>query len=86
MDKTGKVTTYINQRGDDKGMIPRWLPAGQTHQGMGEDIGENREHVTFGRIFGDNGRADVSTADSTKLHGFWAEEMLTCRQVRPLED
>ena len=74
MDKTGKVTTYINQRGDDKSMIPRWLPAGQTHLGMGEDIGENREHATFGRIFGDNGRADVSTAKSTSSMGVGPEK------------
>lgn len=64
MDEQGKVTTYINQRGDGKGMIPRWLSAGQTHLGMGVGIGEKREHVTFGRIFGDNGRADVRTTSA----------------------
>ncbi|KFX87900.1 hypothetical protein V490_07963 [Pseudogymnoascus sp. VKM F-3557] len=58
MDTKGKVTTYINQRGGNKGMIPKWLPAGVTHVGMGVDIGDKREHVTFGRIFGDNGRQD----------------------------
>lgn len=60
MDTKGKVTTYINQRGRTKGMIPKWLPAGVTHGGMGVDIGDKREHVTFCRIFGDNGRHDVS--------------------------
>lgn len=64
MDKTGKVTTYINQRGENKGMIPRWLSAGVTHQGMGANIGDNRQDVAFGRIFGDNARADVSTQPS----------------------
>jgi hypothetical protein len=59
IDKQGKVTTYINQRDGTKGMIPKWLPAGDTHAGMGTDIGDKREHVTFGRIFGDNGRNDV---------------------------
>lgn len=63
MDKTGKVTTYINQRGEGKGMVPRWLVAGQAHLGLGVNIGEDRERVTFGRIFGDNGRADVSIAE-----------------------
>ncbi|RYP05273.1 hypothetical protein DL764_003934 [Monosporascus ibericus] len=58
MDTKGKVTTYINQRDGTKGMIPKWLPAGDTHFGMGVDIGDKREHVTFGRIFGDNGRHD----------------------------
>ena len=81
MDKTGKTTTYINQRGEGKGMVPRWLPAGQTHLGVGVDIGEDREHVTFGRIFGDNGRADVSIECYSG-----AGETLICRQVRPLED
>jgi hypothetical protein len=60
MDEMGRVTTYINQRGEDKGMVPRWVEAGVTHQGMGVDIGADRSGVTFGRIFGDNGRADVS--------------------------
>ena len=53
------VTTYINQRGGDKSMIPSWLDAGVTHAGMGVDIGDDRRKVIFGRIFGDNGRVDV---------------------------
>lgn len=64
MDQTGKVTTYINQRGDDKTMIPRWLKAGVTHAGMGQSIGADRSGVVFGRIFGDNSRADVSIRPS----------------------
>ncbi|ROT40793.1 hypothetical protein SODALDRAFT_105063 [Sodiomyces alkalinus F11] len=58
MDEHGRVTTWINQRGSDKGMIPRWLDAGVTHQGMGTNIGIDRHQIAFGRIFGDNGRAD----------------------------
>ena len=70
MDDTGKVTTYINQRGEGKGMVPRWLSAGVTHAGMGSFIGEDRDLVTFGRIFGDNGRADVSIPGLLKRIGF----------------
>lgn len=64
MDENGRVTTWINQRGSDKGMVPRWLEAGVTHLGMGTNIGSDRHQVVFGRIFGDNGRADVSIETS----------------------
>ncbi|KAG9249745.1 uncharacterized protein F5Z01DRAFT_631089, partial [Emericellopsis atlantica] len=54
MSTTGRVTTWINQRGSGKGMVPSWLKAGNdgiTHGGMGTDIGDNREHVRFGRLW-----------------------------------
>lgn len=61
MDEEGRVTTYINQRGVSKTMIPYWYKAsndGVTHTGMGKDVGEDRRQVIFGRLFG-SGRADV---------------------------
>ncbi|KPM39384.1 hypothetical protein AK830_g7215 [Neonectria ditissima] len=58
LDEQGKVTTYINQRGDGKGMVPHWLETGVTHGGMGEDT-EGRENIIFGRLY-DSGRRDVS--------------------------
>lgn len=61
LSKTGKVTTYINQRDEGKGMVPRWVDAGVTHAGMGDDVGDHREYIQFGRIFGGPAaRHDVS--------------------------
>ncbi|KAF4445873.1 hypothetical protein F53441_10435 [Fusarium austroafricanum] len=54
MSKEGQVRTFINQRGDGKGMVPFWREAsnsGITHPGRGYDIGENREFIKWGRIF-----------------------------------
>ncbi|PVH89001.1 carbohydrate esterase family 3 protein [Cadophora sp. DSE1049] len=55
----GAVTTYINQRGEGKGLAPRWLSAGVTHSGVGEDVGDTRFRVQFGRIYG-SGRRDYA--------------------------
>ncbi|KAF4983609.1 hypothetical protein FZEAL_1018 [Fusarium zealandicum] len=51
MSKEGQVKTFINQRGDGKGMKPFWREAGITHAGRGYNIGENREFIKWGRIF-----------------------------------
>ncbi|RYP60768.1 hypothetical protein DL771_010387 [Monosporascus sp. 5C6A] len=50
VDETGRVTTWINQLGSDKSMVPYWRAAGVTHPGMGEDVG-GRESIVFGRIY-----------------------------------
>lgn len=55
----GTVTTYINQRGEGKGLAPRWLPAGVTHSGASEDVGDTRFRVHFGRVYG-SGRRDYA--------------------------
>ena len=78
MDTYGRVTTYINQRGSGKGMRPSWLIAdndGVTHGGMGEDIGDNREHVRFGRLW--DGRPSYihwKIDDGTLTFDVWKNE------------
>jgi hypothetical protein len=57
LDDTGRVTTYINQRGQGDGMIPHWDSVGVTHGGMGE--AGARSQIRFARLY-DSGRADVS--------------------------
>ena len=57
LDDTGKITTYINQRGQGKGLIPNWDSVGVTHGGMGE--AGARPQIRFARLY-DSGRADVS--------------------------
>ncbi|KAK4455138.1 hypothetical protein QBC34DRAFT_445431 [Podospora aff. communis PSN243] len=52
---TGQVTTFINQRGQTKGLKPNWVSAGVTHAGMGE--AGARSQIRFGRLYGTN-RAD----------------------------
>ncbi|OBT92656.2 hypothetical protein VE01_09799 [Pseudogymnoascus verrucosus] len=54
LDDNGKVTTYINQRNGDKGLIPYWDSVGVTHAGMGEP---SRSQIRFARIYG-SGRPD----------------------------
>ncbi|KAM0263654.1 hypothetical protein ACHAPA_008628 [Fusarium lateritium] len=49
MSKEGQVKTFINQRGDGKGMKPYWREAGITHAGRGYNIGEDREFIKWGR-------------------------------------
>ncbi|KAF4944222.1 hypothetical protein FSARC_14725 [Fusarium sarcochroum] len=61
IDKTGKVTTFINQRGDGKGMVPSWLDAGVTHGGMGQST-QGREYIMFGRLY-DSSRRDYAWLD-----------------------
>ncbi|KXH67624.1 hypothetical protein CSAL01_07878 [Colletotrichum salicis] len=51
----GQETTWINHRGEGKGMIPRWLEAGVTHSGVDFKIGDNREFIQFGRLWGGDG-------------------------------
>lgn len=61
LSETGEVTTYINQRGEGKGMVPLWVDTGVTHIGMDHDIGDHMEYVQFGRLFGGPAaRHDVS--------------------------
>jgi hypothetical protein len=56
LDDTGKVTTYINQRGQTKGLVPFWDSVGVTHGGMGETGA--RSQIRFARLYG-SGRHDV---------------------------
>ncbi len=71
----GQVTTWVNQRGEEKGMVPRWLAAGVTHAG-GFNVydGESRNNIQFGRVFG-SGRRDyahierINCRDSDAGHG-----------------
>lgn len=65
MDENGQVTTYINQRGNDKSLKPSWLSAGVTHGGMGTK-GRGRQYVFFGRLY-DSGRQDVSNMGIYKM-------------------
>ncbi|SPN96523.1 related to acetylxylan esterase [Cephalotrichum gorgonifer] len=62
MDKEGQVSTYINQRGVSKTLIPSWRDAGVTHLGVHENIGDHREYIQFGRLFG-SGRFDYIHLD-----------------------
>ncbi|GAM34923.1 hypothetical protein TCE0_015r02825 [Talaromyces pinophilus] len=54
LDDTGKVTTYINNRGTGKGSLaPDWVSAGVTHAGMG--VAGARDRVKFGNVYAGNG-------------------------------
>ncbi|KAK3904393.1 hypothetical protein C8A05DRAFT_42499 [Staphylotrichum tortipilum] len=55
LDDTGKATTYINQRGQTKGLIPNWDSVGVTHGGMGE--AGARSQIRFARLY-ESGRSD----------------------------
>ncbi|KAK4162929.1 hypothetical protein QBC43DRAFT_214155, partial [Cladorrhinum sp. PSN259] len=55
MDDTAKVTTYINQRGQTKGLVPYWDSVGVTHNGMSE--AGARAQIRFARVYG-SGRND----------------------------
>jgi hypothetical protein len=57
MDDTGKVNTFINNRGSGKGLKPDWSNAGDTHQGLRQ--AGTRARVRLARIYGTN-RRDVS--------------------------
>ncbi|KAI1273788.1 hypothetical protein F5Y07DRAFT_402064 [Xylaria sp. FL0933] len=50
VDKTGKVRTWINQRGHEKSLVPYWRDAGVTHEGMHEDV-KGQENIIFGRVY-----------------------------------
>ncbi|KAI1350842.1 hypothetical protein F5Y01DRAFT_315312 [Xylaria sp. FL0043] len=50
VDKTGKVRTWINQRGHEKSLAPYWRDAGVTYEGMHEDV-KGQENIIFGRIY-----------------------------------
>ncbi|KAF5245738.1 hypothetical protein FANTH_7198 [Fusarium anthophilum] len=52
VDRTGRVVTWINQRGVSRNLVPRWLSAGVTHVGQGTDIGD-RNNIIFGRMTSD---------------------------------
>lgn len=61
MDKTGKVDTFINNRGTGAGMIPDWQYANVTHGGLASfGVTNANSVVKFGRMYG-TGRRDVST-------------------------
>ena len=85
MDNRGKTTTRINQRGDDKSLIPHWLEAVEAYPGVDrqggkiEDDNEDRHRIQFGRIFADE-RTDVSLALIRMLYerDLWGRRMLTC--------
>lgn len=49
MDDKGQVSTYINQRGCDKGLVPDWQDAGVTHAGMG--VSGARADVYFSHVY-----------------------------------
>lgn len=51
--ETGRVTTWINQRGGDKSLKPYWRSAGVTHAGVGEDVNGQVDSILFGRLYSD---------------------------------
>ena len=55
----GEVTTWINQRGGQKNMIPDWFDAGVTHAAFDKKFQNNGEAVVWGRILNDE-KTDVS--------------------------
>ncbi|KFY70309.1 hypothetical protein V499_09272, partial [Pseudogymnoascus sp. VKM F-103] len=55
VNKYGQVVTYINQRGDGDGLVPKWLEAVVTHAGMGKGVLRD-ENILFGQVYGE--RAD----------------------------
>ncbi|KAF7589874.1 hypothetical protein BBP40_003586 [Aspergillus hancockii] len=63
LDDKGKVTTYINNRGTGKSLVPDWHSAGVTHAGMGTDGAKNR--IKFGRVYAGGG-ADYTWIESIK--------------------
>ncbi|RYP46559.1 hypothetical protein DL768_007241 [Monosporascus sp. mg162] len=56
----GRTTTWVDQRGEGKGMVPRWLDSGVTYTG-GFDVYHrpSRDNIQFGGIFG-SGRHDYA--------------------------
>ncbi|KAI0967672.1 carbohydrate esterase family 3 protein [Xylaria arbuscula] len=50
VDGSGKVRTWINQRGNGKSLVPYWRDAGVTHGGMHEDV-KGQQNIIFGRIY-----------------------------------
>lgn len=67
MDEMGRTTTWINQRGTTKSLIPYWLEAGVTHTGMVKDStriqnkNQDRHEIQFPRLLND-GKTDVGGA------------------------
>ncbi|OJJ35887.1 hypothetical protein ASPWEDRAFT_41117 [Aspergillus wentii DTO 134E9] len=54
MDDTGKVTTYINNRGTGKGsLVPDWRSVGVTHAGM--NVKGAKDNIKFGQVYAGNG-------------------------------
>ena len=80
MDERGKTTTYINQRGDSKTLIPKWLEAGVTHAGMDkqknmiEDDNSDRHRIQFARLYEDE-KTDVR---ALSINESLPEVVLTC--------
>lgn len=60
MDETGKVDTFVNNRGTGVGMTPDWRYADVTHGGLSIfNVTNANSAVKFGRMYG-TGRRDVS--------------------------
>ncbi|KPM38628.1 hypothetical protein AK830_g7923 [Neonectria ditissima] len=72
----GETTIYINKRGVGTGMVPYWEKAAASHPGMGEDTGETRYNVQFGRIYG-NGFRDYSWFKKSECKPICKAEVLT---------
>jgi hypothetical protein len=76
VDDTGKVTTYINNRGTGKGsLVPDWVSAGVTHAGMG--VAGARDRVKFGNVYASNGAdylyvESVESASNTSVYDNYA--------------
>ncbi|KAF5976214.1 putative carbohydrate esterase family 3 protein, partial [Fusarium bulbicola] len=73
VNRTGRVVTWINQRGVSRNLVPRWLSAGVTHVGQGTDIGD-RNNIIFGRM----------TSDSKTDYMYWDRKADENTNVAPL--
>lgn len=65
MDDTGRVSTYINNRGTS-GMTPSWDAVGQTHGGVA--TANQRSQIYLTKLYG-SGRSDVRA--DTETTGLW---------------
>ncbi|KAE8155227.1 hypothetical protein BDV25DRAFT_146356 [Aspergillus avenaceus] len=71
LDDQGKVTTYINNRGTGKSLVPDWRSAGVTHEGTGVAGAKNR--IKFGRVYA--GGADYTLIESEKKDNDWEHHL-----------
>ncbi|KAF5982347.1 acetylxylan esterase [Fusarium bulbicola] len=60
-----QVSTWINNRGSGKGIVPQWRSAGQTH--AGQAVSGIQDSIKFGRIYGSN-RLDYIFLKEEKDH------------------
>ncbi|SPO03558.1 uncharacterized protein DNG_06241 [Cephalotrichum gorgonifer] len=70
VDNTGRITTWINQRGSDKSLVPSWREAGVTHGGMSREVG--RDNILFARLY-DSGRPDYILQTP---YPFWSDDLI----------